>query len=828
MSELNIDKQMTIPNPELQLAEEFVRHTNCNIFLTGKAGTGKTTFLHAIQKKTHKRMVVTAPTGVAAINAGGVTLHSFFQLPFGPFVPGGEVPNGQHRIRREKVNIIRSLDLLVIDEISMVRADLLDGVDSVLRRYRRSDLPFGGVQLLMIGDLQQLSPVVKKNEWQLLENYYDSPYFFSSAALSRAELVSIELKHIYRQSDPHFIELLGRVRDNRLDPPTLDKLNSRYIPNFSHRDGDGYITLCTHNKSADAINEEKLKSLPGKIRSFNAETNGDFPEHAYPTAAALEIKIGAQVMFVRNDMSFEKKYFNGKIGKITGISSDAIEVRCPGDSEKIIVEKTTWENIEYTVDSRTAEISQKVIGTFSQYPLKLAWAITIHKSQGLTFDKAIIDAQAAFAHGQVYVALSRCRSFEGMVLSSPLGPQAVKTEHTVQRFIQRLSGNAPSPEKLASEKNRYHQILMLSCFNFDKLNRLIDRFSAMLRENAALIQVTDGGDIIEFQKQVAAQICAVGEKFRRQLQGMFTGNIRPAEDPVIADRLIKASHYFKEKFDSILLPLIERIAVETDNKEIQKKISDTLKQVREETAVKTAAVLSCKDGFSPEKYLRLISAAAIDEGNSRPKAKTIVYSDKDVNHPELFEALREWRKQKAAEEGIAHYQVLHQKTLVQIAVHLPDTISALKKIKGIGKRLAEKYGEELTNLVAGFREKHGIEGEALPEPSSTELEGKSKKKPTMRQDTRQLSLELFQRGLSIPQIAGERGMAVSTIEGHLAFFVSEGELEISRIVADEKRRIIEQKIADLPSKRLKALKEALGDGYSYSEIKLVFAHLEKQ
>lgn len=819
---------MIIANPELRLAEDFVRHTNCNIFLTGKAGTGKTTFLQTIQKKTCKRMVVTAPTGVAAINAGGVTLHSFFQLPFSPFVPGGEVSIGQHRIRREKQNIILSLDLLIIDEISMVRADLLDGVDSVLRHYRRSNLPFGGVQLLMIGDLQQLSPVVKPDEWRILQNYYDSPYFFNSTALSRAELIPIELKHIYRQSDPHFIELLGRVRDNQLDPPTLEKLNSRHIPGFSPRDGDEYITLCTHNRSADSINEARLNDLSGKSRCFKAELDGDFPEHAYPTAATLGIKIGAQVMFVRNDMSAEKRYFNGKIGKITGISTDAIEVRCPGDSEKITVEKTTWENIEYTLDPKTAEISQKVIGTFSQYPLKLAWAITIHKSQGLTFDKAIIDAQAAFAHGQVYVALSRCRSFEGMVLSSPLSPQVVKTDHTVQRFVDQLADYTPSPEKVAAEKNRYHQQLMLACFSFEKLHRLTGRLMALLRANAGTIQGISDSDIAEFQKRTTTEICTIGEKFRHQLQGMFTDNIKPVDDPVIPDRLIRASRYFREKFDTIVSPYLENIAVETDNKEIRKKINDTLKQLREETAVKLAAMQSCTDGFSPEKYLRSLSAAAIDAGNVRPKAGAVIYSEEDVGHPELFESLRQWRKQKAAEAGIALYQVLHQKTLVQIATHLPSSISTLKRIKGIGKRLAERYGEELTNMVADYCEKHRIEEAVMPEPATIALPEKSKKQPTIKQDTRKVSLELFQRGLSTPQIAAERGLAASTIEGHLASFVSKGELEINRVITDEKRRIIEQKIADLPEKSLKELKEILGDAYSYGEIKLVLAHLEKQ
>ncbi len=819
---------MNIPNPELRLAEEFVRHTNCNIFLTGKAGTGKTTFLHDIQKKTRKRMVVTAPTGVAAINAGGVTLHSFFQLPFGPFVPGGEAFIGQHRIRREKQNIIRSLDLLVIDEISMVRADLLDGVDSVLRRYRRNELPFGGVQLLMIGDLQQLSPVAKRDEWRILQEYYDSPYFFSSAALGRTELIPIELKHIYRQSDRHFIELLGCVRDNRLDPPTLEKLNSRHIPDFSPGDGDGYITLCTHNRGADTINEARLNALPGKRRCFDAELGGDFPEHAYPTAGALEIKIGAQVMFVRNDMSAEKRYFNGKIGKITGLSSDAIEVRCPGDSDKITVEKTTWENIEYAVDPKTAEISQKVIGTFSQYPLKLAWAITIHKSQGLTFDRAIIDAQAAFAHGQVYVALSRCRSFEGMVLSSPLSAQAVKTDHTVQRFVRNLAGQAPSPEKVTAEKTRYQRQLMLACFSFEGLNRLLGRLTGLFCGNSGVIHVSGVGDIMEMQKRAAAEICAIGEKFKAQLQGMFTDDAQTADDPVILERLAKASRYFQEKFDTILLPYLENIAVETDNKEIRKKINDALKHLREETAVKLTAVRSCQDGFSPEKYLRSISAAVMDVGKAKPKTRTGIYFEEDVGHPELFESLRKWRKRKAAEEGIAHYRVLHQKTLVQIAVRLPDSISALKKIKGIGKRLAERYGEELVNMVADYLRKHGIEGTAPPEPATIEPPEGPKARPTGSRDTRKLSLELFDRGLSILQIAAERKLTASTVEGHLAFFVSKGELEIGRVLQDEKRRIIEQKISEMPGTPLKELKTALGDAYSYGEIKLVLAHLEQQ
>jgi len=815
-----------IPNPELKIAEEFVQHTNCHIFLTGKAGTGKTTFLHAIQKKTPKRLVVTAPTGVAAINAGGVTLHSFFQMPFGPFVPGSEMQTGRHRIRREKINIIRSLDLLVIDEISMVRADLLDGVDSVLRRYRRSDLPFGGVQLLMIGDLHQLAPVVKNAEWQLLKPYYDSPYFFSSTALGRTELIPIELKQVYRQSDPHFIKLLNCVRDNRLDPSTLKRLNSRHIPDFSPKDGQGYITLCTHNSAADAINEAKLKNLSGKSRCFTAELGGEFPENAYPNTARLELKTGAQVMFVRNDMSGDKNYFNGKIGKVTGIYSNAIEVHCPGDSDGITVEKTTWENIEYTVDPKTAEISQKVIGTFSQYPLKLAWAITIHKSQGLTFDKAIIDAQAAFAHGQVYVALSRCRSFEGMVLSSPLTPISIKTDPTVQRFVTETVSHTPAPEKVALAKSRYQQQLMLECFSFERLGWLIGRLTGLLLGNTRVIQGAGKGNIEEVRQRATAEICTIGENFKRQLQGMFSDERQPSADPAILERLAKASGYFKEKFTAILGPYLENFALETDNKEIRKKINDTVKQLKEETAAKRAAVESCRDGFSPQRYLRALSAATLQAEELRPKAATIQYAEADVGHPELFDRLREWRNQKAAAQGVAHFQVMHQRPLVQIAIHLPDTLSALKKIKGIGNRLAELYGQELLGIVTTYRREHGIENVSLPEPAPLARANEDKAAPPVKEDTKRVSLEWFERGLTIPQIAAERSLAVSTIEGHLAFFVSSGQLAIGRVLADEKRQAIEKKIADTPEASLGELKTALGNDCSYGEIKLVLAHLE--
>ncbi|MCP3898816.1 MAG: AAA family ATPase, partial [Desulfobacteraceae bacterium] len=363
--------QLKIPlptsvNKELQLANDFVQYTGCNIFLTGKAGTGKTTFLHNLKKNTAKRMIITAPTGVAAINAGGVTLHSFFQLPFGPFVPGSDAyeRSRQHQFRfsKEKKQIMQSLDLLVIDEISMVRADLLDAVDSVLRNHRRNNKPFGGVQLLMIGDLHQLSPVAKQAEWQTIQQYYESVYFFSSKAIADTELLTIELKHIYRQSDVNFIKLLNKVRDNILDKLSMSALNQRYIEDFTPDKDQGYITLTTHNRNAESINHIQLEQLIKREHQFQAEVSGDFPEHIYPTMETLSLKEGAQVMFVRNDSSSEKLYYNGKIGKVCSVSENFISVICPEDKKEIMVSRIIWENIKYTMDKETREIEEDIIG----------------------------------------------------------------------------------------------------------------------------------------------------------------------------------------------------------------------------------------------------------------------------------------------------------------------------------------------------------------------------------------------------------------------------------------------------------------------------------
>jgi hypothetical protein len=806
-------------NPELQLANDFVRHTGHNIFLTGKAGTGKTTFLHRLKENTPKRMIVTAPTGVAAINAGGVTLHSFFQMPFGPYLPGSDVQRQteQRRFSKEKINIIKSLDLLVIDEISMVRADLLDGVDAVLRRYRNRHMPFGGVQLLMIGDLHQLSPVVKSDEWDLLKNHYNSCYFFSSNALQQTELVTLELKHIYRQSDEHFIRLLNRVRDNRLDSDTLQALNSRHLPDFQPNDNDDYITLTTHNRGADKINDRQLQALNTKPFTFQATIEGDYPPYSYPTAERLLLKKGAQVMFVRNDSSTEKLYFNGKIGKITHIDNHGIIVKCPGDEEEIPVEPVTWENIKYIVDPKSKEITEEIIGKFTQYPLRPAWAITIHKSQGLTFERAIIDANAAFSHGQVYVALSRCKTFDGMVLSTPISQHAVKTDSSVSNFVEHAGHNPPTHEQLHNAKILYQQNILLDCFDHQSLAFSLRKLIKLLRANLRLIQFTGNETIDELEKQFNEELITVEHKFKRQLQSLFKLDQVPEDDSHLQERIRKASRYFTDKLQAGLAPWVSGFRIATDNKDIKKQINKAFEWLQHNLAIKTAALQSCREGFSTSDYLNAVAHAQIDLKTNAPTKPQVADIDAaDIEHPELFQSLKAWRADQAKEENVEHYRILRQRVLIQIATALPDTVDALLHINGIGKRTVEKYGDRLIAIVGDYCREHNVTPRQTP-PEPVTSNGKK--------DTKQISYELYLQGKGIKEIAGERGLVTNTIEGHLAHYVGLGLLDVTGLVAETKIPTIKQAVSEKGIQSLKAIKEHLGDGFSYGEIRLVLESL---
>ncbi len=809
------------PNEDIRLAYDYIRDTGTAIFLTGKAGTGKTTFLKSLKKVISKRMVVTAPTGVAAINAGGVTLHSFFQLPFGPFIPGTFFSGSHHRVSREKINILKSIDLLVIDEISMVRADVLDSIDSVLRKYRHSQKVFGGVQLLMIGDLFQLPPVVKNDEWRLLCKHYPSPYFFNSKALANTETITIELKHVYRQQDQNFIEILNKIRTNSVSQQVLKKLNTRFVGDISSVDKKGYITLSTHNRKVDGINETQLTALAAQPAGFKAQIEGDFPEHAYPTSPLLTIKTGAQVMFVKNDPSPEKLYFNGKIGSITKISPKEIRVKCPDDINEIIVEPVAWDNFEYSFNQETQEISETKIGTYIQFPLKLAWAITIHKSQGLTFDKAIIDAQSAFSHGQVYVALSRCRTLEGIQLSSPLQEKSIIIDQAIQDYFQKRSSSNPSLKQFTFAKICYQQQLLFECFNFSSLRNLLGRLISLIMSHHETIHVSGMDDIRSLKKTTEKEICNVGANFSLQLQSLFNEHTLPTDDSYLSERLIKASKYFLDKMDSGICKQLDNLILETDNKELRKRIRKTLQLLQDELGVKHA-VIRCCEKFSPADYFKAISSAQIKSNTSKRPLKHPLLSENDITHPEFFSILKEWRNIQAEKEGIAKYMVLHQKTLIQIAIHLPRTISELLSIKGIGKLLSKRYGQEIIDLVANYCQENSLP-EKSPALSQPVPQKDTATPPSI--PTRDITFDLHRQGLTPAKIAKERGLAVSTIEGHLARLIQDGRIDISSLLPNEKIVKIEATITDNIDKNLSELKRDLGDDIAYAEIRYVKAHL---
>ena len=762
---------------QAELAAKFINQTDRHVFLTGKAGTGKTTFLKHIIANTHKRAVVVAPTGIAAINAAGVTIHSFFQLPFGSFVPQSvnytspfnfKVNDAQSiiknmQIRENKRKLIRELELLIIDEVSMLRADLLDAMDVVMRHIKRQNhRPFGGIQILFIGDLLQLPPVTKDDEWRMLRNYYPSMYFFDAQALRNNPPLYIELEKIYRQDDKIFINLLNNLRNNTVTIADQELLNKYYKPDFKAASNEKYITLTTHNYKANNLNNQMLQKLNGKSFTFEAEIKNDFNEYLYPVEKDLVLKEGAQIMFIKNDPSGEQQFFNGKLGEIKSISDDEIWVKTEDSSNLIKVEKYEWQNNRYTLNEISNEIEEETIGSFTHYPIKLAWAITVHKSQGLTFDKAIIDVNEAFAPGQVYVALSRLRSLDGLVLTSRLNFSNLHVDQIISDYsnIKNKQGNLDDIAN--NEIKNYSQRYINDCFDFDFLIKSSKYYWEQHQrddEDKSVKQkyaVWAGG---LYEKANALK--DVSGKFRRQLQTMFAESDKDKYQHIKA-RVEAARDYF--------LPLLKDIS-----KYIFMHIADV---VSNHKRVKT--------------YLNeLYDFEMIVFENSKRLHKAVIFAN-----------------------ALVYNKTVEKEDVDKIPKDLWRTES-------INDLLQSKYMAKETSDSEGGKTKKPKKEKKEKQPKESKADKEIKPKSCEE------SFAMYKNGYTVEDIAQLRGMVHGTIESHLSYYVTNGELDILNFVSEEKISNIKEVIGRLQTDSLSNIKAALGDEYSYGDIRMVMAYLKK-
>ena len=775
-------------NERLELARRIIEGTGTSLFLTGKAGTGKTTFLRNLRSSSRKRIVVCAPTGIAAINAGGVTLHSFFQLDFGPFVPG--MNNGTRRkfsYSKEKLRIIRGMDLLVIDEVSMVRADLLDAVDDVLRRLRDRTKPFGGVQLLLIGDLQQLAPVVREEERHLLEGRYKSLFFFDSVALQQLPYETVELNEVFRQKDADFLGMLNAIRENRADKTVLDKLNSRCIPGFNPCDDEGYIRLTTHNGIANDINRQKLDELPAQPHVFECHIEGRFPETSYPADPELTLKVGAQVMFIKNDTGMDRAYYNGMIGQVVAIDEEyGVAVRPQEGGEIIQVQPVDWDNISYTVNPETKEIVERKEGTFTQYPLKLAWAVTIHKSQGLTFDRAIIDVKRSFAHGQTYVALSRCRTLQGLVLENPVSPSSIINDTSVDRFYNDHNCDDIDESHLDMLERQYKVGLLDDLFNFRQMFAAMEGVMRLYQENfmrkfPAIVQ-----DWVQMYETKSREINKVADTFRHQYSRLAMEGSR--SEQVLGERVKAACKYFVGQ----LMPVVDlatKAIRNSDNKAVRSKLQDRLELFEDLLTAKRMLLNNfISRQFSIDVYLDL-------------KAEVML---RNVTPKSTRETKKKTRKASVS-----------------------DSKPMLSDNKPM---LSDEEFEEIDRYV----HPENYEWPDHPEPAKKQRRTeKSPKTPKpVKKPTAEVTLELYRQGKTVSEIAEIRGFVRSTITGHLLKTLHDQDLEeyVWKNIDEALRARVKAYLDDTPilPNTISGVREAIGGEPAWDDIRFLLRYYHRE